>query len=35
VEMKYFGKKTAILRNSIAFGFSFLVAAFVGWVVQL
>jgi uncharacterized membrane protein YraQ (UPF0718 family) len=35
MEIKYFGRKTAILRNSLAFFFSFSVAAFVGWVVSL
>ena len=33
MEMKYFGKRAAILRNSFAFIFSFIVAIFVGWVV--
>ncbi|MCX7027130.1 MAG: permease [Spirochaetes bacterium] len=35
LEMKYFGKKAAILRNSFAFIFSFVAAIFVGWVVGL
>ena len=35
MEMKYFGRKTAILRNSLAFIFCFAVALFVGWVVSL
>ena len=35
MEMKYFGKKTAILRNSLAFLFSFAAALFVGWAVSL
>ena len=35
MEMKYFGRKTAILRNSLAFLFSFAVALFVGWVVSI
>jgi uncharacterized membrane protein YraQ (UPF0718 family) len=30
VEIKYFGKKTAIARNSLAFAFSFLVAFIIG-----
>ncbi|MFA6866861.1 MAG: permease [Clostridia bacterium] len=33
VEIKYFGKKTTIARNSIAFVFSFLVAFIIGVVV--
>ena len=33
MEMKYFGKRAALLRNSFAFIFSFVVAIFVGWVV--
>lgn len=33
VEMKYFGKKLTILRNVLAFIFSFLVAAIIGLVV--
>jgi uncharacterized membrane protein YraQ (UPF0718 family) len=33
MEMKYFGKRAAILRNSFAFVFSFIAAIFVGWVV--
>jgi uncharacterized membrane protein YraQ (UPF0718 family) len=35
MEMKYFGRRTAILRNSLAFLFSFAVALFVGWAVSL
>ena len=35
VEMKYFGRRTAIARNSLAFVFSFAVAVFVGWAVSL
>ncbi len=34
VEIKYFGKKTTILRNVIAFLFSFLVAFIIGLVVK-
>ena len=34
VEVKYFGKKTTILRNVIAFGFSFVVAYVIGLVVN-
>jgi len=30
VEMKYFGRKAAILRNSLAFVFSFIIAAVIG-----
>lgn len=35
VEIKYFGKKLTLLRNGLAFGFSFVVALFIGWVVVL
>ena len=34
VEIKYFGKKISILRNLLAFFFSFLVAAIIGMVVM-
>ena len=34
VEMKYFGKKISMLRNILAFFFSFLVAAIIGMVVM-
>ncbi len=34
VEMKYFGKKAAILRNVLAFAFSFVVAMVIGVVLQ-
>ena len=34
VEIKYFGKKISILRNVLAFFFSFLVAAIIGMVVM-
>jgi len=34
VEIKYLGKKVAYLRNLMAFGFSFLVALVIGWVVS-
>lgn len=33
VEIKYFGKKLTILRNAIAFAFSFLIAFIIGMVV--
>lgn len=33
VEMKYFGKKATILRNVLAFIFSFFVTGVIGWVV--
>jgi uncharacterized membrane protein YraQ (UPF0718 family) len=33
VEIKYLGKKVALLRNLMAFAFSFLVALVIGWVV--
>ena len=33
VEIKYLGRKVAFLRNLMAFGFSFLVALVIGWVV--
>lgn len=32
LEIRYFGKKVALIRNAPAFGFSFLVAAVIGWV---
>jgi uncharacterized membrane protein YraQ (UPF0718 family) len=35
MEMKYFGKRAALLRNGLAFIFSFVAALFVGWVVGL
>lgn len=35
IEMKYFGKKSAILRNVLAAIFSFFVAIIIGWVVSL
>ena len=34
VEIKYFGKKTAVLRNTFAFFFSFIVAFIIGMVVK-
>jgi len=35
LEMQYFGKRTALLRNGAAFLFSLVAAVFVGWVVGL
>lgn len=35
LEMKYFGRKAALLRNGLAWLFSIGVAFFVGWVVSL
>ena len=35
MEMKYFGRRASLLRNGLAFVFSFAAAAFVGWVVGL
>jgi len=35
MEIKYFGRRAAITRNSLAFAFSFLAAAFVAWAVAL
>ena len=35
MEIKYFGKRAAIARNSLAFIFSFIAAVFVAWVVAL
>lgn len=35
LEIEYFGKRIAIMRNVMAFLFSFIVALFVGWVVGL
>lgn len=32
MEMKYFGRRAALLRNGFAFIFSFVAAVFVGWV---
>jgi uncharacterized membrane protein YraQ (UPF0718 family) len=32
MEMKYFGRRSTLMRNGLAFLFSFAVAAFVGWV---
>ena len=34
VEIKYFGRKITLLRNTMAFIFSFLVAFIIGWVVM-
>jgi uncharacterized membrane protein YraQ (UPF0718 family) len=33
VEIKYLGRKVALLRNLLAFAFSFLVALVIGWVI--
>ena len=35
MEIKYFGKRAAIARNSFAFVFSFIAAVFVAWAVAL
>lgn len=35
MEMKYFGKQAALLRNALAWVFSIAAAFFVGWVVSL
>ena len=35
MEMKYFGKRAALLRNAFAWVFSIVAAFFVGWVVSL
>ena len=35
MEMKYFGKRAALMRNGLAFVFSLAAALFVGWVVGL
>ena len=35
LEIKYFGKRTALLRNILAYVFSLVAAVFVGWVVNL
>lgn len=35
MEIKYFGRRAAIARNLLAFGFSFVAALFVAWVVSL
>jgi hypothetical protein len=34
IEIKYFGKKLTILRNLLAFLFSFIVAMVISWVVS-
>jgi len=34
LEIQFFGKRAAFLRNSLAYMFSFIVAVFVGWVVN-
>ncbi len=34
IEIKYFGKKAAILRNVLAFIFSYIVAIIIGWVLR-
>jgi uncharacterized membrane protein YraQ (UPF0718 family) len=35
LEIQFFGKRAAFLRNFLAYGFSLIAAVFVGWVVQL
>ena len=35
LEIRFFGKRAAILRNVLAYGFSLIAAVFVGWVVNL
>lgn len=35
LEIQFFGKRAAFLRNLLAYGFSLIAAVFVGWVVQL
>jgi uncharacterized membrane protein YraQ (UPF0718 family) len=35
LEIKYFGKRTAILRNALSYLFSIAAAFFVGWMVSL
>ena len=35
MEMRYFGKRAALLRNALAWVFSIAAAFFVGWVVSL
>jgi uncharacterized membrane protein YraQ (UPF0718 family) len=35
MEMKYFGKRAALIRNALAWIFSILAAFFVGWAVRL
>lgn len=35
LEIQFFGKRTALLRNVLAYGFSLIAAIFVGWVVNL
>ena len=35
MEIKYFGRRTAVARNALAFAFSLIAAVFVGWVVSI
>lgn len=35
VEMRYFGKRLAIMRNVLAFFFSFVVASVIGFVMEV
>lgn len=35
LEIQFFGKRAALLRNLLAYGFSFIAAVFVGWVMNL
>lgn len=35
LEIQFFGKRVAFLRNVLAYGFSLIAAVFVGWVVSL
>jgi uncharacterized membrane protein YraQ (UPF0718 family) len=35
LEIQFFGKRAAVLRNLLAYGFSLVAAVFVGWVVSL
>jgi uncharacterized membrane protein YraQ (UPF0718 family) len=35
LEIQFFGKRAALLRNLFAYGFSLIAAVFVGWVVNL
>lgn len=35
LEIQFFGKRAALLRNLLAYGFSLIAAVFVGWVVNL
>ncbi len=35
LEIQFFGKHPALIRNFLAYGFSLIAAVFVGWVVSI